>query len=97
MPVRVKKKTTDIEEIPAKPPVEVGNFSVVLSIEEMFSLVSLLTFSKKIFEKMADNSLKVGDVAAMEIYNAHSKVSIDIYQKLNAVAGIGEPTSREVH
>ncbi len=97
MPVKkkTKKKTTELP--PAKPIVSEGSFLVDLSVEEMFSLVQILGFSKDIFGRMSENCLKDGDNKAAEVYGARSQLSMLLYQKLKVVAGIGEPTSREVH
>ena len=94
MPTKKTKKKTELTE---KPPVEEGNFLVVLSVQEMFSLVQILSFSKDIFERMAENSIKDGDDKSGQVYGARSKLSMILYEKLKDVAGIGEPTSREVH
>lgn len=91
------KKKTKKTKLIVKPPVEEGNFSVEISVEEMFSLVQILSFSKEIFQKMSENYFKEGDDRSMLVYDARSKLSLMLYEKFKAVAGIGEPTSREVH
>ena len=96
MPAK-KKTTAKTIELSVKPPVEEDNFSVVLTVEEMFSLVQILSFSKEIFEKMSENCHQDGDEKATQVFSARSKLSLMLYEKLKAVAGIGEPTSREVH
>jgi hypothetical protein len=97
VPAKTKKKTKKIEQPAKKPPVEPGNFSVVMSTEEMFSLVQILSFSKDIFERMASNCRKDGDAKAGEIYTARSLLSVLLYEKFKTVAGIGEPESRDIH
>ena len=68
-----------------------------MSVEETFSLVQILSFSKEIFEKMSENCLKDGDIKVAQVYAARSKLSLLLFEKFKAVAGIGEPTSRDVH
>lgn len=85
------------EELETKPPIQDGNFNVLLSVEEMFSLVQILGFSKEIFEKMSDNCRISGDEKAMEVYAARSELSLLLWHKLKVTANIGEPSSREVH
>jgi len=91
---KTKKKTNKAAK---KPPIDDGNFSLVLSVDEMFSLVQILGFSKDIFERMSMNCEKDGDVKAATVYGARSQLSMMLYEKLKVIAGIGEPTSREVH
>jgi hypothetical protein len=93
------KKTKKIKVVSAavKPPIEDGNFSVTLSTDEMYSLVQILSFSKEVFEKMAENCKAEGNEKATQIYSARSSLSLILYERLKIVAGIGEPTSREIH
>jgi len=98
MPVKKKKtKKMMIAEIAPKPPIEEGSFSVVLSVEDMFSLVQILSISKSIFEKTGEACLKDGDEKSAQVFYARAKLSLLLYDKFKTVAGIGEPTSREVH
>ena len=90
-----KKKAT--EKLIQKPTVDDGNFTIVLSVDEMFSLVQILGFSKEIFERMALNYDKDGQLESAKVYAARSELSMILFKKFRAVAGIGEPTSRDVH
>lgn len=92
----VKKKTKNKEKL-LPPPPEEGSLSLVLTVEETFSLIQMLTFSKEIFERMSANCKIDGDLKAAEVYAARSQLSLLLFKKLKIIAGIGEPTSREVH
>ena len=96
MPAKKKTKTNPNKLI-VKPPIEDGSFSVVLSVDEMFSLVQILSFSKEIFGKMSESCRQDGDDKATQVYSARAELSLLLYEKLKIVAGIGEPLSREVH
>ena len=91
------KKTKKIKNIEKKPPIEEGSFSLTLSVEEMLSLIQILGFSKDIFERMSLNCERDGDAKLATVYGARSQLSLMLYDRLKTVAGIGEPTSREVH
>lgn len=91
------KKTKMTKKKADKPKIEEGSFSIVLNVEEMFSLIQILSFSKEVFEKMSENCRKDGNDKSMRVYGARSQLSLILYEKFKIIAGIGEPTSREVH
>jgi hypothetical protein len=80
-----------------KSPVEDGSFSMSMTAEEMLSLVQILSFSAQIFEEMGKNLLAEGNKSAASVYASRCQLSLALYDKLSVVAGIGEPSSREVH
>ncbi len=96
MPAKKKTKKT-LTKLSTKPLMEGDNFSVVMTVDEMFSLVQILSFSKDIFERMSKNCHKDGDIKSSDVYSARSQLSMLLYKKFKDIAGIGEPTSREVH
>ena len=90
-----KPKTT--EQQPPKPPVREGEFTFVLSTEEVLAVVQILAFSKDTFTAMSSNAQKEGNVKASEVFAARSELSGLLYDKFRDVASIGEPTSRHLH
>jgi hypothetical protein len=89
-----KKKTISSRELP---PVEPDNFTVVLSKDEITSLVQLLAFSRDVFAQMALNLLKEGNDADSQTISARSVLSNILCTKFKDVAVIGEPESRQLH
>ena len=97
MPIKKKTKKKTTKAVDTLPPIEKGSYTVVLSVDEMLSLVQILGFSKDLFDKMSETSHKEGKDGVAQVYDARSQLSVLLYEKLKIIAGIGEPTSREVH
>ena len=93
------KKTTKKIEPEEKPRLIVpeGCYSLILSKDELVSAIQTLGFSKELFTQMALNCRKDGDEQSAKVYSARSELSWLLYRKFKVVAGIGEPTSSEVH
>ncbi len=95
-----KKKTTSKKKIEKKVKPKLipeGSYSLVMSAEEMLSMIQILSFSREVFEQMAVNCHREGDEKGMQVYGARSKLSWMLYEKFRDVAGIGEPSSDQVH
>lgn len=80
-----------------RPPVDEGEFTFVLSADEVLAIVQILAFSKDVFAKMSANSEKDGDINAAKTYATRSELSGLLYEKFRENASIGEPTSRNLH
>ena len=94
MSTKKKLEKVDKEELP----VEVaGVHSVVLTNEEMSSIVQILSFAKTVFEQMAQSSEQEGNKEETTAWKARAQLSFLLYSKLNDNASIGEPISRAVH
>ena len=95
---KTTKKKIKVAE-PARVPQLIGenNYSVVLTSDEIVSTIQLLSFSKTIFNQMAEDSLKAGNEKSAQVYAARAGLSLLLFEKFRDVAGIGEPESRELH
>lgn len=93
---KTKKTATKTEE---KPPVlvEPGNFTMVLSTEEMMSAVQILGLAKDIFGQAAVDSRAAGNEKSAAVFLARSELSLMLYRKFRDVARIGEPESGLMH
>jgi len=91
------KEAATAKNPPSKPLLRADEFSLVFTADEMLSIINILSFSKDIFDQMAQSLNKEGDPKAGEVFSARAVVSQIIYGKFRDAAEIGEPTSREVH
>lgn len=93
------EKKTKTKKIEVKKPriVEQGNFSVVLTSDELFSMIQVLSFSREVFSQMAYDCKTLGDDRAATVWGARSELSYMLFKKFRDVAEIGEPVSNEVH
>jgi hypothetical protein len=95
------KKTTQTksEEQPKKvlPPLGPDEYTFIMSANEVYSLVQVLSFSRDIFKQMSLNCAVEGDAKGEAAYAARSELSEILFTKLRTIASIGEPTSRAFH
>lgn len=96
---QTKKKKTKKKVSKLEPPklMNPGDYSVVLSSDEVVSLIQILSFSKGVFQQMATQRQVDGDDKSSQVYASRSKLSTLLYEKFRDIAGIGEPLSRELH
>jgi hypothetical protein len=74
-----------------------SQYSFLMSAEEVYSMVQILSFSKDIFAQMSLNYTNEGNQKAAAVFAARSELSKILYKKISDMASIGEPTSREIH
>jgi len=93
-----KKKATS-EQPPEKqlPTVVEGDLTFVLTRDEVFSLIQILSFSRDVFKQMSLDRAVEGDVKSEAAYAARSQLSELLFTKIRQIASIGEPTSRAFH
>ena len=98
-----KKKTKTkiskeaVDESLKKPEIVEGQYSFCMTIDEVLSMVQVLSFSKEMFNQLSINFLKDGDEKNAAMYAARSELSSLLYKKIREVASIGEPASRNIH
>lgn len=95
-----KKQTTTLkktEELKPKQEVKANEHLFVMTNDEVFSLVQILSFSRDVFKQMSMNCAIEGDIKAETVYAARSELSNILYEKIRTLASIGEPTSRALH
>lgn len=91
------KKSPIVVEQPKLPTIKHGEYTFVLSEEELFSLAQILSFSRDVFKQMSLDRGVAGDGQAEAIFAARSELSSILFHKMKLIANIGEPTSRELH
>ena len=91
-----KEKVAAVVEV-KKPDIAEGEYSFCMTIDEMLSMIQILTFSKEMFNQMSINCLKEGDEKSAAVYAARVELSQILYRKISQVARIGEPLSRDIH
>lgn len=102
---KTKEKPVEAQTEVKKPTVEPrqpltlkdNQYSLMMSAEEVYSVVQILSFSKEIFAQMSLNYVNEGNQKAAAIFAARSELSKILYQKISDMASIGEPTSKEIH
>jgi len=87
-----KKKTPTKQQL-----IKDDEYSVVMTAQEMLSVIQIFSFARDIFDQMAVNLVKDGDEKTADVYSARARLSMMLYTKFRDIANIGEPTSREVH
>lgn len=93
-----KKKTpTKIEELRALPEAKPGDYTLVMTSNEVFSLIQILGICRDIFKQMSLNCAIEGDIKGEAAYSARSEASDILFSKIRQIASIGEPTSRALH
>ena len=93
-----KKATTETKsEEKTLPVVKDNEHTFIMTNEEVFSLVQILSFSRDIFKQMSLNCAVEGDTKAEAVFAARSELSDILYGKIRQIASIGEPTSRAFH
>jgi hypothetical protein len=66
-------------------------------MNEVYSMVQILGFSRDVFKQMSLNCAVDGDKKSEEVYAARSELSQILFEKMRSIASIGEPTSRALH
>jgi hypothetical protein len=79
------------------PPVNDGHYTLVMSIDEVVSMIQILAFSKELFSQMAINAAETKDTKGQAVFTARSELSAILFSRIRALTGIGEPSSRELH
>lgn len=88
------KKTTNFEDVL---PVGPENYSVVISKDELLSLVQMLAFSRDVASHLALDLLKNGNEQDSKTMSARSLLSDALCSKFKDIAIVGEPEYRQVH
>lgn len=96
-PKKIAKIQTKSESLQTKPNIEPDLYSLTMSSKELISLMQILSFAKQVFEQMAVNLDKEGQLEEAKTYIARSHISEVLFNKFQMLADIGEPTSRDVH
>lgn len=93
------KKTKKKLEKPLKkaPSVEDDGVSVILSKEELDTLINFMAICSKTFETLALKAAQDNDKEAFSVLAARQKLSNIYMTKLIASNMIGEPESRDYH
>lgn len=79
------------------PPINDGHYTLVMSIDEVVSMIQILAFSKELFNQMAVNAADSKDQKSQAVFTARSELSAILFSRIRALTGIGEPSSRELH
>lgn len=91
------KKTKQVDELKSLPSAASNEVTAILSIEEIISLIQILSLSKEVFFQMSLNSVDLKDEKVRAAFASKSEISAFLCDRLKKLASIGEPTSREVH
>ena len=92
-----KKKTTKTANLDDIPSVLANEVTIVVSKEDLLSMIQLLAFSRDVFANMALTLLQDGNEADSKTISARSILAGTICSKLKDIAVVGEPESRQVH
>lgn len=93
-----KTKTTEIK--PTKkvlPEVKGNELTFVLNVDEVLSLIQILSFSKELFMQMSINAAGQENKQDQVTFATRSEVSAYLCHRFKEIASIGEPTSRDLH
>ena len=80
-----------------KDPLDVEYIPLMLTPDELYSMIQILSFSREIFEQLAITSEKDGKEQARALYAARAQLSSLLYDRLKSVSRAEEPVSRTLH
>lgn len=92
-----KTKKEELKSAPPLPADDKDSVGILLSREEMTTLIGLMNIVAQTFETLAMQAINSGDDSSYSVFSARQKLCKIYYNKLINNLAIGEPDSREYH